>query len=74
MVEAINETGTVADSLVEDNGERCRPAEQELCKEIMEVLEYLPDVHRSPPGWTGEGVIRVIYEILTVCSLCCQEQ
>ncbi len=62
--EAIDETGTVAAPLVEDNGEQRRTAEQEVSKEIRGVLEYLLEVHGLPPGRRGEGVTRVIYENL----------
>ncbi len=64
MDEAIDETGTVAAPSVEDAGEQCRTAEQEVSKEIRGVLKYLLDVHGLPPGWKGEGVTRVIYENL----------
>ena len=64
MNEAINETGTVAAPLMEDNSERRRIAEQEVSKEIRGVSEYLLDVHGLPPGRKGEGVTRVIYENL----------
>ncbi len=36
----------------------------EVSKEIRGVSEYLLEVHVLPPGWKGEGVTRVIYEIL----------
>ena len=64
MNEAINETGTVAAPLMEDNSERRRIAEQEVSKEIEGVSEYLLKVHGLPPGQKGEGVTRVIYENL----------
>jgi hypothetical protein len=58
--EAIDETGTVAAPLVEDNGEQRRKAEeQEVSKEIKGVSEYLLEVHGLPPGQKGEGVTRV---------------
>jgi hypothetical protein len=62
--EAINEMGTVAAAPVEDAGEQCQTAEQEVGKEIRGVLEYLLDVHGLTPGQKGEGVTRAIYEIL----------
>jgi hypothetical protein len=62
--EVTNEIGMVAVPPVEDDGEQWRTAEQEVCKEIREVLEYLLNVHGLPPGWKGEGVTRVIYENL----------
>jgi hypothetical protein len=64
MDEAINETGTVMAPVVEDNGEQLRAAEQKLCKEVKDVLEFLLEVHGLPPGQKGEGIIRVIYENL----------
>jgi hypothetical protein len=48
--DAINETGTVAAPLVEDDSEQCRTVEQEVSKEIRGVSEYLLDVHGLPPG------------------------
>jgi hypothetical protein len=61
---AIDETGTVAGPLMEDDIERSRIAEQEVSTEIEGVLEYLLEVHGLPPGRKGEGVTRVIYENL----------
>jgi exonuclease III len=61
---AIDETGTVAAPLMEDDIERSRIAEQEVSKEIEGVSEYLLEVHGLPPGRKGEGVTRVIYENL----------
>ncbi len=48
---------------MEDDGEQHRTAEQEVSKKIRGVSEYLLEVHGLPPGWKGEGVTRVIYEI-----------
>ena len=62
--DAIDETGKVAASPVEDDGEQCRTAEQEVCKEIRGVLEYLLNVHKLPPGWKGDEITRVICENL----------
>jgi hypothetical protein len=62
--DAINEMGTVVAPLVEDDGERCRTAEQEVSKEIKGVLEYLLNVHGLPPGQKRDGVTRVMYENL----------
>jgi hypothetical protein len=62
--DAINETGRVAAPPVEDNGEQCRTAENEVSKEIRGVLEYLLNVHRLPPGQKRDGVTRVMYENL----------
>ncbi len=64
--EVIDETGMVAAPPVEDTGEQCRTAEQEVGKEIRGVSEYLLNVHGLPPGWKGEGVTRVIYKNLNV--------
>ncbi len=57
--DAIDETGTVAAPPVEDDGEQCRTAEQEVSKKIRGVSEYLLDVHGLPPGWKRDGVTRV---------------
>jgi hypothetical protein len=62
--DAINETGIVAAHLVEDDGEQCRIAEQEVFKEIRQVFEYLLNVHGLPPGQKRDGVTRVMYENL----------
>ncbi len=61
---AIDEMGTVVAPLVEDDGEQCRTAEQEVRKEIKGASEYLLEVHGLPPGWKGEEVTRVIYDNL----------
>jgi hypothetical protein len=61
---AIDETGTVAAPLMEDDIEQSRIAEQEISKKIEGVSEYLLKVHGLPPGRKGEGVTRVIYENL----------
>ncbi len=60
----IDETGTVVALSVEDNGEQCRTAEQEVSKEIRVVLEYLLDVHGLSPGQKRDGVTWVMYENL----------
>ncbi len=43
--------GTVAAPPLEDDGEQCITAEQEVSKEIRGVLEYILNVHGLPPGW-----------------------
>ena len=60
----IDETGTVAAPLMEDDIEQSRIAEQEVSNENEGVSEYLLEVHGLPPGWKGEGVTKVIYENL----------
>jgi hypothetical protein len=62
--EAINETGTVPCANVGGNEASCVNVEDQLIKEIREVLDYLLEVHGVPPGWKGEGITRLIFENL----------
>jgi hypothetical protein len=62
--EAINKTGTVPCANI--GGDKASPVnvEEQLIKEIREVLDYLLEVHGVPPGRKGEGITRLIYENL----------
>ena len=62
--EAIDETGTVQCPNVGGDKESRVNIEEQLRKEIREVLDYLLEVHGVPPGRKGEGVTRLIYENL----------
>jgi hypothetical protein len=60
----INEMGTVPCANVGGDKASCVNVEEQLIKEIREVLDYRLKVHGVPPGWKGEGITRLIYEIL----------
>jgi hypothetical protein len=62
--EAINKTETVPCANVGGEEASCVNVEEQLIKEIKEVLDYLLKVHGVPPGWKGEGITRLIYENL----------
>jgi hypothetical protein len=60
--EAINEKGTVPCANVGGEEASHVNVEEQLIKEIREVLDYLLEVHGVPPGWKGEGITRLMYE------------
>jgi hypothetical protein len=62
--EAINETGTVPRPNAGGDKESRINVEEQLRKEIREVLDYLLKVHGVPPGQKGEGTMRLIYKNL----------